>query len=320
MLFRSTVADLRVGLAASGFAVSRRTVERDLHQVSSAGFPVVCHTRDGVQHWGVAGQAPRWLPTLPSVSDAVLLVLARAYLTPLLPPPMRRALAPTFAQAEAILQTARATQPLARWHDKVRATLPTQRLLAPDVAADVADTCTEALLFERCLRVTYNSRSRRTAQYLTLHPLGLVQRGLVTYLIATADPHQDARLYAVHRFRRVQMLPTAVVRPAGFDLDGFLHTGLADFGRGRRIRLVLRVAPEVATHLTECRLSADQTVRPVRSPSGWFRVQATVYDTPQLHWWIQGFGAQMQVEAPRAHSRTPSQSNPGGRRREPTRT
>jgi predicted DNA-binding transcriptional regulator YafY len=147
--------------------------------------------------------------------------------------------------------------------------------------------------------ISYDSRSREVRKTLVVNPLALVQRGLITYLVATATPHTDVRLYALHRVRTARLLDEQCARPRAFDLDAFLQAGFGDFGQGRRIKVRLRVSASVATHLTECRLSEDQVVTSPRNAAGWWRVTATVNDTPQFRWWVRGFGADMQMERPR---------------------
>lgn len=42
----------------------------------------------------------------------------------------------------------------------------------------------------------------KAASTYHLHPLALVVRGPVTYLVATASDYPDVRLYALHRIQR----------------------------------------------------------------------------------------------------------------------
>ena len=62
------------------------------------------------------------------------------------------------------------------------------------------------------------------------------------------------------------------------------------------IRLRARFANEAAAHLRESRLAEDQVI--MSDKDGWVLVEATVADTPQLRWWLLGFGAQVEVLEP----------------------
>lgn len=294
----ASIATLHEGLADAGFPVTRRTVERDLHKLADVGFPLWCDEASAHHRWALIASGRSWIPAVPSVNEALLLVLTQQYLKPLLPPPLLRALAPTFKSAEAVLTASAPKQRLARWQQKVRAALPAQPLLAPAIAPDVQAACSDALFEDVQLAITYDSRSRSKRQALVLNPLGLIQRGLVSYLVATSPPHTDPRLYALHRIRTARVLPSAVPSGVRFSLTDFLEQGFGDFGKGRRIQVRLVVSPSVAAHLAECRISRDQTIAPVRAPSGWSRVTATTNDTPQLRWWLRGFGDEIRVERP----------------------
>ena len=65
---------------------------------------------------------------------------------------------------------------------------------------------------------------------------------------------------------------------------------------GGEIRLDALFDAEAAAHLRETRLSARQILR--YCPDGRVRVAATVRDTLQLRWWLQGFGEQVEVIGP----------------------
>ena len=62
-----------------------------------------------------------------------------------------------------------------------------------------------------------------------LHPLGLIMRGSVFYLVATARDYDEPRLYALHRFIQVTMLNEKINVPKGFHLDIALEAGMAGF-------------------------------------------------------------------------------------------
>ena len=132
---------------------------------------------------------------------------------------------------------------------------------------------------------------------LRLHPLGLVQRGPVTYLVATAFTYTDVRLYAVHRITGANVQAEPAHRPDGFSLDDYIAQGALQFGDGRTIRLKARVSPWLADILTETPLTADQRLERAGEE---FRLTATITDSWQLRWWILSQGQGITVLEPEA--------------------
>jgi predicted DNA-binding transcriptional regulator YafY len=64
----------------------------------------------------------------------------------------------------------------------------------------------------------------------------------------------------------------------------------------RSIRLDARFTAAAANHLHETPLAEDQRIGD--EADGRVRVRATVADTPQLRWWLLGFGDAVTVQAP----------------------
>lgn len=101
---------------------------------------------------------------------------------------------PRFRLAAAKLNALFSENPGAGWADKVRHVSPAQPMLSPTITAGVLDAVQTALLHERQLEVRYRFAEVYRGLLLRLHPLGLVQRGPVTYLVATAFAYTDVRL------------------------------------------------------------------------------------------------------------------------------
>lgn len=130
---------------------------------------------------------------------------------------------------------------------------------------------------------------------LTLHPLGLVQRGPASYLVATAFDYQDVRLYALHRFQSATKTGNPVNPPAGFNLDTYIEGGALHFGNGSTLRLEAALSDGLAQVLRETPLSEDQKIR---EQDDAITLTATVADTWQLRWWILSQGDGIEVTAP----------------------
>lgn len=288
-----TARELAERLTEAGFSVSKRTVERDL-QALSAIFPLECNDLSTPFGWYFAKDCHLDLPGL-TLSEALTLKLVEQYLTPLLPATMMATLAPHFQQAARKLDDMAESNPAARWVDKIRSVPPSQPFLSPAVDADMLRALQEALLQERQVEVRYRKGGAGEEATYTLHPLALLQRGPVTYLVATAFTYSDVRLYAVHRMRGITTLEAPAARPDDFELDAYIRQGGANFGGAGEIRLRLRVDPRLAHTLAEAPLATDMTVV---ADGDRHLVEAILPDTWQLRWWLLSQAEQAEVLEP----------------------
>ena len=84
----------------------------------------------------------------------------------------------------------------------------------------------------------YRRKGEAESRGYVLNPLGLIQRGPVSYLLASVAGYDEPRSFVLHRFQRANMLEDPATRPKGFDLPSYLSTtGALDFGAGKVIRL-----------------------------------------------------------------------------------
>lgn len=128
-----------------------------------------------------------------------------------------------------------------------------------------------------------------------MHPLGIIQRGAVSYLAATAFQYQDVRLYAIHRFQAASMLELPANRPAEFSLQDYASQGALEFGGGGKMELKATVSAVLADYLRETPLAEDQTLHPENID---YRLTASVTDSWQLRWWILSQGPNIIIHEP----------------------
>jgi len=93
-------------------------------------------------------------------------------------------------------------------------------------------------------------------------------------------------------------LGEAIVPPAGFDLDAYIASGALGFFPKQSIQLVAIFSAEVAAHLYETPLAEGQAMTAL--PDGRIQLEATLPETLQLRWWLQGFGDAVEVVQPSA--------------------
>jgi len=122
-----------------------------------------------------------------------------------------------------------------------------------------------------------------------------VQRGLVTYLLATAFEYDDVRLYAMHRFKGAEILMEPANMLRGFSIDQYIEDGALEFGKGKKIQLKAWIHEDMASFLSETPLSEDMKITGQEER---LEVTASVADTWQLRWWILSQGPRIEVRAP----------------------
>ncbi len=278
-------------LQVRGFSVSKRQVERDLHDLS-ASFSLHCNKAGTPYGWRWANGAHTELAGM-DVAEALSLHLAESAVRPLLPQSMLKTLEAKFQQARAKLQELSSTNPLCHWQDKVRSIPAQLHRELPEVDTAVASTIHEGLLYDEQLDVEYTGLGATAATPLRLHPLALIQRGPLTYLAATAWEYEDIRLYALHRITAAQRTYTACNRPAEGQLDAWLQNGAAQFGNQQTMQLRLKLSEDLLRLVAESPLSTDQVMEQDT-------IHATVQDSWELRWWILSQGAGIEVLEPMA--------------------
>ena len=291
-----TASDIHRSLEDHGFFVDVRTVQRDLQKIHDGNlFPLESDqsTRPYKWRWPKVGYVD--IPTI-NASQALTFIMAHQYLRDIFPPSLLEHLLPLVAQAKSVLSRPRNSQ-VERWADKV-AILPRQQPLIPAaVDTQIHHAITHALFAEKQIEAVYQPRGREPREY-RLSPLALVLRGSTSYLVATANGHDDPLHFALHRFISIEPSSRVISAPAGFSLQKHIHEDKEfDYPlQDDMIRLVVLFDVERSHHLHETALSADQEL--VKVDDGHERLTATVKDTQELRWWLLGFGEGVEIIEP----------------------
>lgn len=288
-------AALRMRLLDEGFTVTLRTVQRDLEALSAV-FPLTCDTSNRPYVWAWERGHVHDMPGM-DPSTALTFVLADKLLRPLLPRTSLTHMEPHFTRARATLDQLSASSGLRNWRERMRVLPRGLRLHRAEVPADVLDVVYGALLHERRFEADYSARQTGDTKRYQVSPLGIVVRDSVTYLIATLRDYADIRQLALHRFSNPTATDLPLNRPASFDLDAYIAQGAMGVSTGDApINLIALFDAQAAEHLIETPLDENQRLIP--QADGQIRVEVSVPDNRELRWWLQGFGAEVEVIAP----------------------
>ena len=285
--------EIVVSLENAGFAVTKRTIERDLHELSRH-FGLITNEDSKPYRWRWMSGAKKEFPAL-TLADAVSLKLVEGMLRPLLPSTMLDVLEHRFVEANNKLNAMADQAKNAGWVGKVRNVQPALPLMPPKIDQGVLETAQSALMNDWQLEVDYKGAGKEASMKYLLHPLALVQRGPVTYLVATAFRYSDIRLYAVHRIHGAGIIKDKVIKPKGFVIDEYIADGALNFGVGEKIKLVAYVSEWLCEILEETPLSHDQEIDYGHE---YPKVTVTIEDSWQLEWWILSQGNGVEVIKP----------------------
>jgi predicted DNA-binding transcriptional regulator YafY len=276
-----------------GIETTLRTIQRDLITLEASEFPLECDSNRPAG-WRWRQDAPTFdIPNMDPVT-ALTFKLAEKHITRMMPHGVISALKPYINAADERLKLTTESS-LSRWPQKVRVVSRNLTMIPPMVSEDISDAVYLALLEERRFKSEYNTVTGRKKTY-EVNPLGLAFVDGLTYLIASLNEHQEPVLLLLHRIKKIELLNIPVTVPTGFDLDAYIARELT-FPVGGEIRLVVHFSVKAdIQRLEETPISADQKI--CARNDDVFELTATVEDTLQLHWWLRGYGARVEIIKP----------------------
>ena len=277
---RITAAEL-----ADELEISERTARRDLEALAIAGIPVYSQPGRG-GGWSLVGGARTDLSGLTAAEARTLFLVAgpSASATPQIKAALRklvRALPEPFrADAEAAA-SAVVLDPTS-WD---RASVP------PPAHLDVLQ---RAVVDGVQVRLRYAGRDRPESER-TVHPLGLVAKGSVWYLVAGTEAGQ--RTFRLSRVRAVVVTGEPVERPDGFDLAETWRSIVAEIDERRApFRAIAQTDPEMVRWLRSIigtRLSVDSETK-----DGRVEVEIRSWSAHAVASELAAFGSRVEVLRP----------------------
>lgn len=289
-----TAREMMDHLESEGVTVTKRTVERDLVELSRL-FPLETSVGSPPIGWRWRQNAVQELPGLDLV-EALSLSLVGDLLSQTLPPSLHSAIGARVNEARNKL-AALPGHSLAGWSQLARYIPTGMPLLTPEVCPEILTCVEEGLIGQQQIIVVYQSPSSSEPRKFTMHPVALLSHGSTPYLLASLGEGTELWQYPLHRFQSADLTEDSSWRPPDFDLDQYLAQGKAEFGNQKTIRLEAKLHPSLATILRETPLSESQTLR---DQDGFFVLKASVSYSWQLVFYILSQGPRMTVTKPKS--------------------
>ena len=289
---KRSVAELLARLNAAGYQITARSLQRRLHSLARS-HPLQCDDRDKPFGWSISTDGKVAMGEL-SVQEAVALKLSERYLGEAMPADLLNDLKSYFSQADSKLKH----ESLYRaWLEKIRVVPASQPMIKPVVARNIHANAYEGVLKGVVLNVTYRGPHAAKAKNYDVHPLAIVVRGSVTYLVARFLWAEDVSLMALHRFVSIKVTDEPI--PSNdFDLDGFIAEGQLGFMPEREQTVRVRFYEGAGAHLAVTPISSGQKLK--ETDEGEHELTVHLPITEQLKWWLLGFGDCAEVLAPKS--------------------
>ena len=277
-------------LAAADFKVDLRTVQRDLNRLERpfSLFRDTGVSEDGRTEpvWSFMKNAAEFSAPGLDASSALAYRLVEQHLSGFFPPELLRELQPRFAAARAVLESSTLSK-VKHFSERFCALPPGLQFIAPVVPAEISDCVHLALLNQRLLHVSYLPMAARAPKSYELSVLGMVVRGVGTYLVVRIADFEDVRILALHRIQSAELLDAPTREPENFDFAAYVAAEL-DWRVGETAWFSFEVRPELARILTETPISTKQEISPPKR--GWCAVRAWLADTYELERWLLSQG------------------------------
>jgi predicted DNA-binding transcriptional regulator YafY len=284
-------------LSDQGYNISKRTIQRDLIKLSIP-FPIREEKKIGSKAnlWSWAeGSEVFDIPEMTPLA-ALTFTLVESFLHEILPKTVLNYLNPHFKRAKSLLDKLQSTH-FGRWYEKIRILPRGQTLIPAAINQEVLENVYMALMQEKQFRAKYRTKGAVEPKEYIIHPLGLVFRHEVIYLVSTLWNYKDIKQMALHRFESIELLEEQRKAPSGFSLDRYISEGEFSIPvEDKSSMLEALFDPKAAAHLFETPLAEDQTL--TEKKDGKILLKATVKDTSELHWWLLGFGEKVEVLKP----------------------
>ena len=288
--------EIKDKLADLGYEATLRTIQRDLQELSRL-FPIVSDERSQPFGWSWKKDAKGYESPAMDPIQALTFSLAAQYLEPLMPKANFKRIEAFFSRAESVL-IGNEKSKLHNWRKRVKVIPENIRFKEPKVSLEIRQKLYHAVYEGIQIKALYKKRGSKTSDKRHIHPLGIVIKGSMHYLICMMDEDKiEPRYLPLQRFERVELLDATSREPKNFDMEEFIHKNNLVFAYSNDLYTFEAIFDKtMAYHLTEAPLNDTQTVEELDEHR--LKIKARIPDTLQFEQWLMSFGADVEILKP----------------------
>jgi predicted DNA-binding transcriptional regulator YafY len=289
VLLLETYGQMKAQELAKRLEVSRRTIQRDMEALSTAGIPLVANRGTG---GGWALLEPYRTNMTGLNSDEIMALFLNK------PPRVLEDLGVYQASKSAVLKLLAAipeiARPYAEWIQE-SFYLDTSGWDRNEEQSNFLPVLQEAICEQRQIRLTYRRYHEGIVEYL-VDPLGLVAKGNRWHLVAQHE--SEIRPYRITQIVDAQLTGDSFNRPLDFSLADYWEESGNAFvvADSPPYPALVRVAPEAMPRLPGCGVCIEAVDPP--DADGWRRAAILLENEAEACTYVLGFGLSIVVLEP----------------------
>ena len=289
--------EIKDKLADLGYEATLRTIQRDLQELSRV-FPIVSDERSPPFGWSWKKDAKGYESPAMDPIQALTFSLAAQYLEPLMPKANFKRIEAFFDHAESVL-IGNEKSKLLNWRKRVKVIPESIRFKEPKVSMEIRQKLYQAVYERTQIKALYKKRGNKTSDERHVHPLGIVIKGSMHYLICMMDEDQiEPRYLPLQRFEKVELLDEPSREPKSFDMEEFIHKNNLGFAYSDDLYTFEAIFDKtMAYHLFETPLNSSQKITELENNK--LLIKARVPDTLQFEQWLMSFGSNVEILKPK---------------------
>jgi predicted DNA-binding transcriptional regulator YafY len=276
--------------------VTKRTIQRDIGVLETAGFPVMSESRDGTVYWRLLDSTKPSAELSFTLAELMALYFSRDLLQVLHGSPMQDAL-------DSALQKIGARLPSAG-HDLLRR-LKEQTAVSVtgwkdySQSSKVIDALNRSIRHRLTVRISHKPLKAAEARTRTVDPYRLWYTGGGLYLVAYDHAKSAVRTFAIERIGSVTTTNQRFTVKEDFDFEAFQRTAFPVHG-GEPQLVRIRFSPDQAPYVMERHWHDSQRFIP--QDNGGVIMELQVGNLWEVKRWLIGWGADAAVIEPQSLS------------------
>jgi len=283
---------ITIGELAGEFAVTKRTLYRDLKALGEAGYPLLSEIIEGTTYWKLEPSFKRVPPVTFTMNELMALYFSRKLFVSPGGPPFQPDLESAFKKIESSLP-AKHMAKLERIEEMFSPLVKASKKI--DLNKGVFETVQWALLNQNILKVEYEPRKGNRAFPFEVHPYSLLFYKGEFYLLCLI-PGKGIRHFALEGIKKAERMKERFEIPEDFSISEFLKV---PFGMFHEKPITVKVVfdKELSDYIQRRTWHPSQKIRELKD--GRITLSMTGSGTEEIKAWILSFGAKAMVLSPK---------------------